>query len=94
MTEGTSPLTISSATFANDRASFAFGLAQAGNVRISVYDGTGRAVAMSALAGKAGPNEATIGLPNLNRESISTDWRPQTRSTPAIRAGPLGIRRH
>lgn len=67
MTEGTSPLTISSASFANDRASFAFSLAQAGNVRISVYDGTGRAVATSALAGRTGPNEATIDLPNLNR---------------------------
>jgi serine protease AprX len=66
MTEGVSPLTISSASFRNDRASFAFSLVQAGNVRISVFDGTGRAVATSALAGIAGHNEANIGLPNLN----------------------------
>jgi len=66
MSAGTASLTECRLTgFRNDRVSFAFGLAQAGNVRVSVYDGTGRTVAVTSAAGRAGRNELSVGLPQV-----------------------------
>jgi serine protease AprX len=54
------------ATFRNGAVRLGFDLAQPGPVRMAVYDGTGRMVAVSTADVQPGWNEMTVGLPRVS----------------------------
>ncbi len=60
------PLVTEPAAFHNGAVRLGFELAQPGPVRMAVYDGAGRTVAVSTADGKSGRNEITVGLPRAS----------------------------
>jgi C1A family cysteine protease len=59
-------LAASRASYRNGAMSVAFELAQPGAVRLAVYDGAGRTVAVSTANARSGRNEMTVGLPRVS----------------------------
>jgi serine protease AprX len=60
------PLVTEPAAFHNGAVRLGFELAQAGAVRMAVYDGAGRTVAVSTANARSGRNEMTVGLPRAS----------------------------
>jgi serine protease AprX len=60
------PLKTEPAAFRNGAVRLGFELAKPGPVRMAVYDGAGRTVAMSTANAKSGRNEMTVGLPRVS----------------------------
>jgi serine protease AprX len=60
------PLVTRPAAFRNGEVRLGFELAQPGAVRLAVYDGAGRTVAVSTANAQAGRNEMTVGLPRVS----------------------------
>jgi serine protease AprX len=54
------------AAFRNGGVRLGFELAQPGAVRLAVYDGAGRTVAVSTANARSGRNEMTVGLPQVS----------------------------
>jgi serine protease AprX len=59
------PLVVQPAEFRNGDLRLAFELAQAGPVRMAVYDGAGRTVAVSTTTARSGRNEMAVGMPRV-----------------------------
>ena len=60
------PLVTKPAEFRNGDVRLVFELAQSGAVRMAVYDGAGRTVAVSTANARSGRNEMTVGLPQVS----------------------------
>jgi hypothetical protein len=60
------PLVTKPAEFHHGDVRLGFELAQPGAVRLAVYDGAGRTVAVSTANAKSGRNEMTVGLPQVS----------------------------
>jgi hypothetical protein len=60
------PLVANRAEFRNGDVRLAFELAQPGAVRLAVYDGAGRTVAVLTANAKSGRNEMTVELPRVS----------------------------
>jgi len=60
------PLQTEPAAFRNGDLRLGFELAQPGQVRMAVYDGCGRTVAVSTANAQSGRNEMTVGMPQVS----------------------------